>query len=221
MEDLTLSRFILEPAERVLNCMLRFSLTKCTDDRDMVFAFLSFSGIPALMAANYRLTVNDLYTTFASKLIECGAVNSLLAIASSQATWKHRDQGLPSWVPDLRCGMKGISKYQYKMRGSLDVKSNDRSKARARVVDGNELEFTARIGRVDSLPDEWRDFETARALHGVTTYDYLCDAGLNQWDDKRLYFIITHGRRIGRQFSASPRVWACCSKIEVRTLRLY
>ena len=83
--------------------LLGYEAFDCSDDRDKVFAFLSFSDV-LILQPDYSLSVEAVYFNFARASINNGGVQSLLwqaAIRQPRPKGQSRES-LPTWVPDFR-----------------------------------------------------------------------------------------------------------------------
>ena len=81
----------------------RFRGTKCADDRDRLYALLSMDP-DCDIKRDYSMSTSQIFTLFATSLIQRGQFISLLTCLASEELEPGvtRLQGLPSWVPDLR-----------------------------------------------------------------------------------------------------------------------
>ena len=81
----------------------RFRATKCADDRDRLYALLSMDP-DCDIKRDYSMSTSQIFTLFATSLIQRGQFTSLLMCLASEELEPGvtRLQGLPSWVPDLR-----------------------------------------------------------------------------------------------------------------------
>jgi hypothetical protein len=90
--------------ETPTDVMYRFSDFDCADDRDRVFALLSFFECPTI-PPDYLLTVEETYHAFARSLLDNGQLGKTLWQAAIRTA---KDPSgvlaLPSWVPDWRNG---------------------------------------------------------------------------------------------------------------------
>ena len=80
-----------------------FENAQCYDARDRLYALLSMGWGPGKLSVDYTASVEEIYTRFASKLVEATSDDFLPAILASASC--RPDMGprkLPSWVPDWR-----------------------------------------------------------------------------------------------------------------------
>ena len=173
--------YINSHSELILSCLHQYEHTACTDDRDVVYAFLSITGqfvnleSECRIKADYRLSANEVFVNVAIQLVEQNLLGMVLCIASWQ--WAQADSPerlkraaeLPSWVPDLRSALPGTMTYcrqEYKFQNAY----------KRRV-----LTLQAKVGRLTTtifeqslcetvLPSGERDFIPPKMSKG----DYIC-----------------------------------------------
>lgn len=97
---------------RIIDFLYAYGYTTCTDSRDLVYAFLSFSDIK--LSVDYSQSAEEVFFALASRVVKSGGLEYVLAAASHQYTRGYRlkhgaePTSLPSWVPDLRCHLGSI-----------------------------------------------------------------------------------------------------------------
>ena len=163
---------------RILECMYAYRHTACSDDRDLLFAFLSFGGMHSSLAADYRLQANEVFFKFAHALVEDGYIKDLLSLTSSQwnASRRHQSTGegasLPLRVPDFRSSLHAQDPGRsliLQLSGCLYHRGEAAIFGRDRV-----LTIRAKIGRI--VDKQRRDAALTHELEDLKKDDFLLSA---------------------------------------------
>ena len=84
-----------------IGVLVALACTKCSDDRDQLFALSSLSPGYAI-EPDYSMTTTQVYLNFAYQFIKRGRLTTLLTSFGDEPSEGDEVLDLPSWVPDLR-----------------------------------------------------------------------------------------------------------------------
>lgn len=212
----------------LLHCLHAFQHTQCVDDRDLVFAFLSFAGANTTLSADYRLNADEVFITLASALIQDGEIEEVLYQSASQWRSGHRqredecDAQFPTWVPNYRCA------FDKPFWNNPDAVVSKLDHPTPRVtIKGRSLEFQAKIGRTPFKLGQRDDLDLAP--QEIEKYEYFCQ--LEPFDrEHRGFFLRALTLRPGyfvlvdsfspHAYHGSHKVWRRFGEMGIKTVRL-
>ena len=214
-----------DESDLLLLCLRMFQRTKCSDNRDLVYAFLSIPATRIEMIVDYSLPENVVFSRAAIALIEAGAVGQVLAVASSQ---RHRRlHNLLSWVPDFRLPLVAYEKVR--AVGAADPDRLDDMDFDVHVAiegDENVLRLQAKIGRVERASQHigrvLQDISVGRYLCAIPEYtEFVTGFVLEAVHSAPLSFIIVGYWRADYYGLVKHRVWDLCEDVEIATIKIY